>query len=99
MALYSTNSPYSLTTSTNSYLNVMTWPDIPAQTDDVPWTVTAGYMHRPDLLSYDLYQKPDYWWVFAVRNPSIIEDPIYDLVPGITIYIPKLTTLQSVLGG
>jgi hypothetical protein len=98
MIKYSKASPYSQTTSTNGYLSVMTWPDIPAQADDVPWQVTAGYMHRPDLLSYDLYRDVSYWWVFAVRNPSIIQDPVYDLVPGITIYIPKLATLKTVLG-
>lgn len=98
MPRYSNLSPYTKTTS-SSYLNVMTWVDLPAETDDVPWTVTAGYMHRPDLLSFDLYGDVGYWWVFAVRNPSVVQDPVYDLVPGITIYIPKLSTLKNVLGG
>jgi hypothetical protein len=98
MPTYSKSSPYSLTTSTYSYLNVTIWPNIPALADDVPWQVTAGYMHRPDLLSYDLYNDVAYWWVFAVRNPSLLQDPVYDLVPGITIYIPKLITLQTALG-
>lgn len=99
MPRYSDTSPYTKTPLNSSYLDVMSWVDIPADADDVPWTVTAGYMHRPDLLSYDLYGDVGYWWVFSVRNPSVIQDPVYDLVPGITIYIPKLSTLKSVLGG
>jgi len=99
MSNYSNLSPYTKTTSTHAYLGVMNWVEIPSQADDVPWTVTAGYMHRPDLLSFDLYGDVGYWWVFAMRNPAVIQDSVYDLVPGITIYIPKLTTLKSVLGG
>ena len=55
-------------------------------------------MHRPDLLAFDLYGDVGYWWVFAVRNKSILKDPIYDLVPGRTIYIPQAETIRSALG-
>jgi hypothetical protein len=36
--------------------------------------------------------------VFAIRNPSVIKDPIYDLVSGIKIYIPQKQKLLAVLG-
>jgi hypothetical protein len=60
--------------------------------------VASKYENRPDLLAYDLYGDSRLWWVFAVRNPSVIKDSIYDLVSGVSIYIPKLATLKKDLG-
>lgn len=98
MAVYSKFSPYYNTSQANGYLDIATWRSIPAEADDVLFTVDSTYMHRPDLLSYDFYQTAELWWVFAVRNPSVIKDPVYDMVPGISIYIPKINTLKAVLG-
>jgi hypothetical protein len=53
---------------------------------------------RPDILAYDLYGDPGLWWVFAVRNKSVLKDPVYDMLAGQRIYIPNLTTLQNELG-
>jgi hypothetical protein len=55
-------------------------------------------MHRPDLLAYDIYGDSQLWWVFAVRNKDIIKDPVYDMVAGITIRLPQMTTLKQSLG-
>jgi hypothetical protein len=98
MSTYSKSSPYYFTDQSKGFLDVSTFRDIPYQVDDVVFTVTPTYMHRPDLLAYDFYQDTGLWWVFAVRNKDIIKDPIYDLVPGKNIYIPKITTLRAVLG-
>jgi hypothetical protein len=38
------------------------------------------------------------WWVFSMRNPNIIQDPIFDLTSGIAIYLPKIGTIKSALG-
>jgi hypothetical protein len=98
MANYSTLSPYYITSQAFGYLDVINWRAIPAETDDILFTVTKTYEHRPDLLSYDLYQDVGLWWVFAVRNPTIIQDPIFDMVAGVQIYIPKLSSLKLTLG-
>ena len=95
---YDKASPFYFTDQSQGYLDVTAFRDIPYHTDDIQFTVPSTYMHRPDLLAYDFYQNTQLWWVFAVRNKDIIKDPVYDLIPGITIYIPKITTLQSVLG-
>jgi len=60
--------------------------------------LTATYEHRPDLLAYDLYKDHKLWWVFAVRNRSVIKDPVFDMVAGVKIYLPKASTLQRVIG-
>jgi Base plate wedge protein 53 len=98
MATYSNTSPYSLTKEVNGYLDILNFRDIPAQADDLEFVVTDQYSNRPDLLAYDLYGDVNLWWVFSIRNKDSIKDPIYDLVAGITIFLPKLSTLKSALG-
>lgn len=99
MTTYKNDSPYYATTSTNAgYLGVMTYRDVPYQSDDILFTVTNEYQYRPDLLAYDLYNNSNLWWVFAMRNLSTIKDPVYDLVTGTQIYLPKLSTLKKILG-
>lgn len=98
MSTYNKASPYFYTNQSLGYLDVNTFRDIPYQQDDIVFEVTSQYMHRPDLLAYDFYSDIHLWWVFAVRNRTVLKDPVYDLVPGQKIYIPKLSTLKSVLG-
>jgi hypothetical protein len=98
MSTYSKSSPYYNTEIVNNYLDIINFRDIPKEKDDILFEVTATYEHRPDLLAYDLYQDQKLWWVFALRNKSIIKDPVFDLVAGVKIYLPKASTLQRVLG-
>lgn len=98
MASYDKMSPYANTQNVNGYLNVLNFIDIPAEADDIQFTITTLYMHRPDLLAYDIYNNSQLWWVFAVRNKDVIRDSIYDFVPGQVIFLPKLTNIKSALG-
>ena len=52
-------------------------------------TIPQIYDRRPDLYSFEVYGTAKYWWVFAQRNPDIIEDPINDFTTGKKIYVPK----------
>jgi hypothetical protein len=97
-AFYKGTSPYYTTPQINNYLPYLDFWNTPVITpdqNDTLFTVTAGYQHRPDLLSYDIYGTTGYWWVFAIRNPDVIQDPIYDLVTGLNIYLPVKTNLPS----
>jgi hypothetical protein len=38
------------------------------------------------------------WWVFSVRNPDTIKDPILDMLPGVKIYLPKISVIKKALG-
>lgn len=97
-ALYGKLSPYYSTLVNGSYLDIISFRNLVAESDDKLFEVTNQYEFRPDLLAYDLYGYSDLWWVFSVRNKDIIQDPIYDLYAGQTIYLPKLSSLRSVLG-
>lgn len=96
--LYGKSSPYYLTSQVGSYLGVINFRNIPYQSDDVQFTITSQYEFRPDLLAFDLYENVNLWWVFAVRNKDLIKDPIYDFLAGQTIYLPKMSTLKTILG-
>jgi hypothetical protein len=98
MITYNKLSPYYTTSQTNGYLDLINNRAIPSETDDVIFTVTKSYEHRPDLLSYDLYSDVGLWWVFAVRNPTIIKDPVFDLKAGLRIHLPKLSSIRQTLG-
>lgn len=95
---YSTTSPWYSTPMVQNYLDVLTIRPVAAEADDFVYTIEAQYTYRPDLLAYDLYGTNKLWWVFIQRNLDRLQDPIFDFVPGVEIYIPKKAGLFKVLG-
>jgi len=99
MAVYTAASPWHNTPTINDeYLDLLNIRPIPAEADDVLYTIQPQYAYRPDLLAYDLYGSTKLWWVFAQRNMDLIKDPIYDMEPGVKIYLPKGPNLTQQLG-
>lgn len=94
---YDKRSPYSQTEFHGKFLDVATLPVIPKFPDDVRFQINQTYQYRPDLLAYDLYGDSKLWWVFALRNPSILLDPIFDMRTGVIISIPKKENLVSLI--
>ena len=72
-----------------TYLDFWTPPNLLISPKDIPITLESRYNHRPDLLAYDYYKRSDYWWVFMMRNPDVISDPIWDFKTGIQIFVPS----------
>lgn len=97
MSLYHNYSPYYATGLVNDYLDVINFRDIPTLADDILYELVSTYQYRPDLLAYDLYKEQRLWWVFSVRNKDKIKDPIFDMVTGVKIYLPKLSVIKQVL--
>lgn len=99
MARYDSNSPWGKTRVINSqYLGILDIKPVPAESDDIVYTIEPQYTYRPDLLAYDLYGDHKLWWVFAQRNMDTIKDPIFDLKSGVEIYLPQGPQLREVLG-
>lgn len=98
MAKYDTTSLYGTTPQVNGELDVLQHRPIPKGNDHLDYVIQPQYNYRPDLLASDLYQDPNLWWVFKERNPSIIDDPIFDFVAGVEIKVPPLSTIKNVLG-
>jgi hypothetical protein len=95
---YQNTSPWFITKVVNDYLDVMSIRPVSSQVDDFLYTIQPQYSCRPDLLAFDLYGDPNLWWVFTQRNMDVLQDPIFDFVPGTKIYIPKNSGLKTVLG-
>ena len=51
---------------------------------------------RPDLLSYDLYGDPDYWWIIFRMNMNIINDPMRDFISGLIVRCPSIDRVRSI---
>ena len=98
MATYDATSPYYTTGYSQFFLDFMANRPIPAVQDDLLFTINTTFQYRPDLLAYDLYSNPSLWWVFYQRNPNTLTQPPWDFRAGITIYLPKESTLKTVLG-
>ena len=98
MAYYNRTSPYYSTDDSNGYLDVILFRNLPEQSDDILFEVTKSFEHRPDLLAFELYDDVGLWWVFAVRNKNKIKDPVFDMISGLKIYLPTLSTIKTALG-
>lgn len=95
---YPITSPWFRTNIKKDYLDILKIRPVPAELDDFLYTIEPQYTYRPDLLAFDLYQTPKLWWVFIQRNLDVLQDPIFDFVPGVQIYIPKKSGLVTLLG-
>lgn len=98
MPVYSSTTPYAVTPYSQFFLDVMVDRPIPKQPDDQLFRINQTYQYRPDLLAFDLYDQSQLWWVFYQRNPNTLTAPPWDFIAGREIYLPKITTLQTVLG-
>lgn len=98
MAQYDATSPYFETGYNQFFLDVMINRSVPKEDDDITFVINNTYQYRPDLLASDLYNDSRLWWVFYQRNPNTLQAPPLDFSIGTTIYLPKLSTLKSVLG-
>jgi hypothetical protein len=79
-----------------SYLDFWKGQYILPQGTDTLYQIEYTYQHRPDLVSYQFYATSQLWWVFALRNPDKLYDPIWDFVTGLTIYVPDRSSLIRV---
>ena len=98
MASYTSSSPWYDTPVVGGVMDLYKPRYITAAEDDKVYIVDSYYNLRPDLLAWDLYENPKLWWVFAMRNPNIIRDPIFDLYTGQTIMVTSPQTMNEMLG-
>lgn len=94
---YQKSSVYYLTPQSNNTLGTWVPPNVQPSDSDGVLVISSRYVHRPDLLSSDLYGTPKLWWVFAMVNPDLIKDPIYDLVDGVVVRYPSKTNIEGLI--
>jgi hypothetical protein len=82
------SSQYLLTPIKNWYLDLWVPRPVPKSEFDKIIIIPPEFNQRPDLLSNQEYGTPRLWWVFCMRNPDLIIDPINDFVAGLEIFVP-----------
>mgnify|MGYP001079088113 CR=1 FL=1 len=92
---YKKTSRYATTPQTDFYLDIWSPVFVPPNQTDKLFEIDPKYNKRPDLLSFDLYGTPNYWWIFALRNMDTLVDPINDFLTGVIIYIPELSSITN----
>jgi hypothetical protein len=97
-ATYSTTSPYYGTPTWGPFLDIWKSKTIPSDVSDALYQIDPPYNLRPDLLAYDLYSDSNLWWVFAIRNPDVLVDPVFSFVAPVTIYVPTKAVVYTALG-
>ena len=58
-------------------------------------TVTQSILNRPDLLSSDMYDTPDLWWVIYEFNG--ISDPLFGAKLGTVLRVPELNRVLAAI--
>ena len=81
-------SQYFYTVTKDWYLDLWQPRLVPSSDFDKIITIPPEFDKRPDMLSQYEYGTPRLWWVFTVRNPDVLIDPIEDFTAGTEIYIP-----------
>tara|TARA_R110001592_G_scaffold240044_1_gene500008 strand:+ start:426 stop:728 length:303 start_codon:yes stop_codon:yes gene_type:complete len=100
MALFHGKNSFLLNAGTmGEYLDVNNLPKMPRGIYDEDYIITAEHVQRPDILALKLYGSTALWWVFALRNPDIIKDPIRDFKAGTRIKLPSMESVKVVTGG
>lgn len=59
------------------------------------YMIKADDVQRPDLISYKVYGRVNYWWIIMKINK--IEDVWNDLVPGRQLQIPNVNDIDEYL--
>lgn len=99
MANYHTKESFLKNAPVNGfYLDINELPIIPKSIADDTYTIESRYENRPDLLAYELYGTANLWWVFSLRNPDLLVDPLEDFTAGKIIRIPTQESIDRVVG-
>lgn len=89
------NSLYKKTISGINYLSYYNPITIPFDDTDVIITIEAKYNRHPGKLAKDLYGDERLGWIFSYFNREKIQDPIFDLIEGISIRVPTKQRLTN----
>lgn len=96
--IYQKNSPYYNTPQITQYVDYLSFWNgmyILPKSSDLLMQLDPQYQYRPDLLAYAQYGTPQLWWVFMMRNPNVIKDPVWDFLANIRLYVPQKDTLAG----
>lgn len=77
------------------FLDINKLPNVGVTLNDESYAIDPAYDERPDLLAQALYNNSRLWWVFALRNPDVIKDPLRDFKAGTVIFLPSSGAISA----
>lgn len=89
-------SPYYFTPIRDFYLDLWVPRLFSPTADDEIYQVPSRFDQRPDLAAAELFGTPRLWWIFSVRNPDQLVDPIGDFRSGLEISLPNPTQISDI---
>ena len=96
MAKYSQFSPFSKVKQT-WYLDYNLPAGLPVADSDVSYTIPVKYDEQPWRLAKELYGNERLYYIFTLRNPDVLHDPVYDFKAGVTIMVPSAQRVSTYL--
>jgi len=65
--------------------------------DDVVFYINQEkFVNRPEMISIEFYNKPQHWWIIALRNN--IKNPLKEFTLGKKLLIPDFIKVRNKLG-
>jgi hypothetical protein len=83
------NGTFTLNKENKSFMILRELLSIPEADDDAYLTIEGGFEKRPDLISNQMYGRPDLGW--AIMDINGIKDPFIELMTGTVLRIPNLS--------
>jgi len=84
------------TSADGLFLGLNKLPKIPRSVNDEVYEISHAFDERPDLLAHKMYGNSRLWWVFSMRNPDVLKDPIRDFKAGKKIILPSRGALGNI---
>lgn len=69
-------------------------PIYPADSD-IDYVIPLKYNEQPWRLAKEIYGHERLYYIFALLNADLIQDPVYDFKAGVTIKLPSMTRVQD----
>ena len=91
-------SPFNKATKT-WYMGYSLPRSIPLLADDEVYEIPLKYNQQPWRLAKERYGDERLYYIFALANPNIISDPIFDFTAGKKISIPTKSRIDKYIGG
>lgn len=96
MANYNNNSPWAKVPQ-SWYLGYTVPAYMTTADSDKSYTIPTTQNEQPWKLSKELYGSEELYYIFALLNPDLLQDPVYDFVTGLTIQVPDPSRVRQYL--
>lgn len=96
MSNYNNNSPWCKVQQT-WYLGYNLPAYMTSADSDSDYVIPTQYNEQPWMLAKELYGSEELYYIFALLNPDVLVDPVYDFSTGTVIKVPDINRVKLYL--